>query len=80
MALSPEQEQSQLAAHYVSRGLSPDLAATVAAELSRNDALGAQIDIEPDLGSGRGAEAAFRRPLGGPGLRSRGRASRSPRS
>ncbi len=52
VALSPEQEQSQLAAHYVSRGLSPDLAATVAAELSRNDALGAQIDIEPDLGSG----------------------------
>jgi VIT1/CCC1 family predicted Fe2+/Mn2+ transporter len=62
VALSPEQEQDQLAAHYMSRGLSSDLAATVAAELSRNDALGAQIDIEPDLGSDEGPKplsAAF---------------------
>jgi VIT1/CCC1 family predicted Fe2+/Mn2+ transporter len=54
VALSPEQEQSQLAAHYESRGLSPDLAASVAAELSRMDPLGAQIDIEPDLGPDEG--------------------------
>lgn len=50
LTVSPAEEQLQLAEHYMSRGLSPELAATVAAELSRVDPLGAQIDIEADLG------------------------------
>ncbi|WP_029136040.1 VIT1/CCC1 transporter family protein [Nakamurella lactea] len=46
---SPEAELAELADHYVSRGLAPDLARQVAEQLSARDALAAQLDAEHDI-------------------------------
>lgn len=47
--LDPQAELDELTAIYESKGLSPDLAAAVATELSAKDALGAQLDAEYGL-------------------------------
>jgi vacuolar iron transporter family protein len=46
LAMLPEEELAELAEHYRTRGLSPDLAAQVAEELSRHDALAAHVVTE----------------------------------
>lgn len=46
LASSPEQEQAELTAIYVKRGLDPALAATVASQLMQHDALGAHARDE----------------------------------
>jgi VIT1/CCC1 family predicted Fe2+/Mn2+ transporter len=46
LATSPESERAELQRIYVARGLSPELAAQVAAELTANDALGAHARDE----------------------------------
>jgi len=46
LAAGPEQEQAELAAIYVKRGLDPALASTVASQLMRHDALGAHARDE----------------------------------
>lgn len=46
LAAGPEQEQAELAAIYVKRGLDPALATTVASQLMRHDALGAHARDE----------------------------------
>ncbi|WP_243063058.1 VIT1/CCC1 transporter family protein [Humibacter sp. RRB41] len=46
LALTPEQEEAELAAIYEAKGLSPELAAQVAAELSAGDALASQVEAE----------------------------------
>jgi VIT1/CCC1 family predicted Fe2+/Mn2+ transporter len=46
LAAGPEQEQAELAAIYVQRGLDPALASTVATQLMRHDALGAHARDE----------------------------------
>jgi VIT1/CCC1 family predicted Fe2+/Mn2+ transporter len=43
LAASPEQELAELAGIYVKRGLDATLAASVAAQLTQHDALGAQV-------------------------------------
>jgi VIT1/CCC1 family predicted Fe2+/Mn2+ transporter len=43
--LDPHGKQQELAAHYAERGLSPDLAARVAAELSEHAALDAHAQV-----------------------------------
>lgn len=47
--LSPDEELAELAAIYERRGLSPDLARTVAIELSAHDALAAHAEAEHDI-------------------------------
>lgn len=49
LALLPDQELAELAAHYRARGLSSELAAQVAAELSARDALAAHVVAEHGL-------------------------------
>ena len=49
LSLSPEQELAELAAIYERRGLSPELARTVATELSAHDALAAHAEAEHDI-------------------------------
>jgi VIT1/CCC1 family predicted Fe2+/Mn2+ transporter len=49
LSLSPEEELAELAAIYEQRGLSPDLARTVATELSAHDALAAHAEAEHDI-------------------------------
>ena len=46
LALVPDDELAELAEHYRARGLSPDLAAQVAEELSAHDALAAHVVVE----------------------------------
>lgn len=46
LAAGPEQEQAQLAAIYVKRGLDPAIASTVASQLMRHDALAAHARDE----------------------------------
>jgi VIT1/CCC1 family predicted Fe2+/Mn2+ transporter len=46
LATTPDQEQAELAAIYLSRGLDADLASQVAAQLMRHDALGAHARDE----------------------------------
>lgn len=46
LALSPEDELAELAEHYENKGLSPELAAQVAAELSRRNPLAAHAEAE----------------------------------
>lgn len=46
LAASPDQEQAELAAIYLSRGLDADLASQVATQLMRHDALGAHARDE----------------------------------
>ncbi len=46
LAAGPEQEQAELAAIYVKRGLDPALASTVARQLMQHDALGAHARDE----------------------------------
>ncbi len=46
LALSPDEEVAELAAHYEAKGLRPALARQVAEELSAVDALSAQMDAE----------------------------------
>lgn len=46
LASSPEQEQAELTAIYVKRGLDPALAGTVASQLMQHDALGAHARDE----------------------------------
>lgn len=46
LALSPDEERSELRDHYVSRGLDPALADEVAAQLMRSDPLGASLETE----------------------------------
>lgn len=46
LAMLPDEELAELAAHYRTRGLSPDLAARVANELSAHDALAAHVVAE----------------------------------
>jgi len=49
LALTPEDEQAELAAIYLSRGLSPETAASVARELSALDPLAAHVRDELGL-------------------------------
>lgn len=49
LATSPEHEHAELAALYVQRGLTPELASEVAAQLMRHDALGAHAREELGL-------------------------------
>ena len=49
LSLSPAEELAELAAIYERRGLSPDLARTVATELSAHDALAAHAEAEHDI-------------------------------
>lgn len=49
IALSPEEALEELTGIYVDRGLSPDLAARVAAELSSHDPVTAHLQIEHGL-------------------------------
>ncbi len=46
IAAMPETEQRELARMYEEKGLDPELAASVAAQLTAHDALGAHADIE----------------------------------
>jgi hypothetical protein len=46
LALSPDEELAELTALYVDKGLSPDLAAQVAVQLSRHNPLAAHADAE----------------------------------
>ena len=46
LAMLPDEELAELAEHYRTRGLSPDLAAQVAKELSAHDALAAHVVAE----------------------------------
>ena len=46
LALSPEEEQAELAEHYEAKGLPALLAAEVAAELSRDHVLAAHVEAE----------------------------------
>lgn len=46
LALSPAAELAELTSYYVGRGISPDLAAQVAAELSGTNPLAAQLDAK----------------------------------
>ena len=62
LATAPEQEQAELAAIYVRRGLEPELATTVAAQLMRHDALGAHARDELGISKtmeARPVQAAF---------------------
>lgn len=62
LATAPEQEQAELAAIYVRRGLDPELATTVAAQLTRHDALGAHARDELGISKtmeARPVQAAF---------------------
>jgi len=63
IALSPDAERAELAAIYVDKGLSEDLAEQVAAELMAVDPLGAHIEEELDVD-----EDDFRPPLIAAGL------------
>ncbi len=58
LARQPEAEQAELAAIYVKRGLTPALAAEVAAQLMAHDALGAHARDELGL-----SESSMARPL-----------------
>ena len=58
LADSPEQEQAELAAIYVKRGLDPALASTVASQLMQHDALGAHARDELGI-----SEASTARPI-----------------
>jgi len=49
LATSPEHEHAELAALYVERGVTPELASEVAAQLMRHDALGAHAREELGL-------------------------------
>ena len=49
LSLSPTEELAELAALYERRGLSPELARTVATELSAHDALAAHAEAEHDI-------------------------------
>jgi vacuolar iron transporter family protein len=49
LSLSPAEELAELAAIYERRGLSPELARTVAMELSAHDALAAHAEAEHDI-------------------------------
>jgi len=53
LALSPEDELAELTDHYTGKGLSPDLAAQVAAELSRTNPLAAHAETEHGIDVGR---------------------------
>ncbi|MHA7986545.1 VIT1/CCC1 transporter family protein [Rathayibacter sp. CAU 1779] len=46
LALSPDEEQAELAALFREKGVSPELAARVAEELSTSDALASQLELE----------------------------------
>ncbi len=46
LALSPDQELAELVAYYEGRGLAPELAAQVAAELTRRDPVEAAVEAE----------------------------------
>ncbi|MFT4110127.1 VIT1/CCC1 transporter family protein [Propionicimonas sp.] len=46
LALSPEEERTELIEHYLAKGLSPDTAERVADELTIADALSAQLETE----------------------------------
>lgn len=62
LASEPEQEQVELAGIYVRRGLDPALAATVASQLMRHDALGAHARDElgiSEVSTARPLQAAF---------------------
>ncbi|WP_129670472.1 VIT family protein [Candidatus Chloroploca sp. Khr17] len=62
LATYPEDEQAELAAIYVKRGLDPALAATVASRLMQHDALGAHARDElgiSDVLAARPIQAAF---------------------
>jgi VIT1/CCC1 family predicted Fe2+/Mn2+ transporter len=62
LAASPEQEQAELAAIYVRRGLDPALASTVASHLMQHDALGAHARDElgiSDISAARPLQAAL---------------------
>jgi VIT1/CCC1 family predicted Fe2+/Mn2+ transporter len=52
LLLSPDEERAELAALYEEKGLSPRLAAEVAAELTAKDALAAHADAEHGLSLG----------------------------
>jgi VIT1/CCC1 family predicted Fe2+/Mn2+ transporter len=61
LAMLPDEELAELAEHYRTRGLSPDLAAQVAKELSAHDALAAHVVAEHgiDLAVPRSRPVAF---------------------
>lgn len=62
LAGAPEQEHAELAEIYVRRGLDPALAATVASQLMKHDALGAHARDElgiSDVSTARPIQAAF---------------------
>lgn len=46
LAISPDDEVAELAAYYERKGLTPEVAAQVAAQLSARDALAAQLESE----------------------------------
>jgi VIT1/CCC1 family predicted Fe2+/Mn2+ transporter len=62
LAVDPEHEHEELAAIYVQRGLEPALAADVAAQLMKHDAIGAHARDElgiSEMLAARPAQAAF---------------------
>lgn len=62
LATVPEQEQAELTAIYIKRGLAPALAATVASQLTQHDALGAHARDELGISkasAARPVQAAF---------------------
>ncbi|HRQ64539.1 MAG TPA: VIT family protein [Xanthomonadaceae bacterium] len=62
LANAPQQEQAELAEIYVRRGLSPELASTVAIQLMKQDALGAHARDElgiSEVSTARPIQAAF---------------------
>jgi vacuolar iron transporter family protein len=62
LATGPEQEQAELTAIYVKRGLDPALASTVASQLMQHDALGAHARDElgiSDVSAARPIQAAL---------------------
>ncbi|TFH74861.1 VIT family protein [Gammaproteobacteria bacterium LSUCC0112] len=62
LANTPELELAELAAIYVKRGLEPSIAATVATQLMRHDALGAHARDElgiSEISTARPVQAAF---------------------
>ncbi len=62
LANTPEHEHAELATIYIKRGLEPSIAATVATQLMRHDALGAHARDElgiSEISTARPVQAAF---------------------
>lgn len=63
--VSPEAEVRELATHFEEQGVTPDVAAEVARQISAHDALAAQLDTEHGIRERTPAGAPYARAFGG---------------